>query len=163
MGERGAGGLLDAVDRLLEVGTVVDGSVRLGLAGIDLARIDLRALLTGTQAQLDRDGRRPADTAALQAVPGQLPALPDRLDGEQPGQRGLAGLLLALAELLHAVLESQAVARFDAGSLTDEQAGRLGDALAAFDGRMRQLRDRLADLPEPPGPIPDPEPEGAAP
>lgn len=136
-------GLIELLDRLLDCGVAVDGSVRLGLAGIELARVDLRALLTGSEAHWVRHGARPADWAGPPIVYSS-PSWPDRLDADREGQRGLAGLLIAVAELLHRVLESQAVARLEGGSLSDEQAERLGDALARLDEHVRTLRDKLS-------------------
>jgi len=42
-----ATGLIDALDRLLAGGVAVSGDVIIGIAGIDLIRLDLRALLAG--------------------------------------------------------------------------------------------------------------------
>ncbi|MFF8334443.1 MULTISPECIES: gas vesicle protein [Streptomyces] len=38
--------LVDLLDRLLGTGVVVSGSLTLGIAGVDLVRVDLRALLS---------------------------------------------------------------------------------------------------------------------
>ncbi len=38
--------LVDLLDRLLGTGAVVSGSLTLGIAGVDLVRVDLRALLS---------------------------------------------------------------------------------------------------------------------
>lgn len=40
-------GLVDLLDRVVERGVVVSGDVVIALAGIDLIRLDLRALLVG--------------------------------------------------------------------------------------------------------------------
>ena len=41
------GSLLDLVDNLLEHGVVINGSVVLGLAGVDLVYLELSVLLSG--------------------------------------------------------------------------------------------------------------------
>jgi hypothetical protein len=43
------GSLVDILDRLLTAGTVVAGDVLLGLAGVDLVRLDLRLLLSSVE------------------------------------------------------------------------------------------------------------------
>jgi len=42
-----AAGLIDALDRLIADGVTVTGDVVIGIAGVDLIRLDLRALLIG--------------------------------------------------------------------------------------------------------------------
>jgi len=42
--------LVDLLDRVLQRGVYVSGDVTICLAGIDLARLDLRLLLTGIEA-----------------------------------------------------------------------------------------------------------------
>ncbi len=67
-----------------------------------------------------------------------------RLDGEAPGdpaatERGLATLVLTLVELLRELMERQAIRRVDDGTVTDEQAERLGRTLMLLDERMDEL------------------------
>lgn len=70
------------------------------------------------------------------------PRLPDRVDaGPEDVERGLATLVLALVEFLRQVLESQAVRRMEAGSLTDEEVERLGLTLMRLAERMEELKD----------------------
>jgi len=45
-----AAGLIDALDRLIADGVTVTGDVVIGIAGVDLIRLDLRALLIGVGA-----------------------------------------------------------------------------------------------------------------
>ena len=42
--------LVDLLDRVLQRGAYISGDVTICLAGIDLARLDLRLLLTGIEA-----------------------------------------------------------------------------------------------------------------
>lgn len=141
-------GLVDFLDQLLSSGVLLDGNVRLGLAGIELVHLDLRALLIGTQALHSRTGSSPSDAATT--VP---PPAPARRDWDSPpleavvdGQRGITGLLLVVAELVRRLLEGQALERLTAGSLTDVQAERLGNALRELDKGMHEIRERLGRL-----------------
>ncbi|MEV0522141.1 gas vesicle protein K [Streptomyces sp. NPDC050439] len=63
------------------------------------------------------------------------------LDPDAVG-RDLASLVLTVVELLRQLMERQAVRRFDAGDLTDEQEERVGTALMLLDERMTELCER---------------------
>jgi hypothetical protein len=141
-----AGGLVDLLDELLDTGVVVAGQVTIRLADIDLVDLDARLLLTGTEAADDRAGRARSNQSGAPASAQPLrpvPVLPERLDAERPGEDGIARLVLVVVELLRQVLTSQALARLDGGSLSDEQTERLGRALMLLEQRCEALRDFL--------------------
>jgi hypothetical protein len=46
--------LVDLLDRLVDGGVMISGDVVIALAGIDLIRLDLRALLIGVQTAMER-------------------------------------------------------------------------------------------------------------
>ncbi len=56
---------------------------------------------------------------------------------------GLVKLVLALLNLIHELLERQAVRRIDGGSLSEEQAEGLGSALMGQALVIRELCDQL--------------------
>jgi len=65
-----------------------------------------------------------------------------RLDaGDDPraAERGLASLVLTIVELLRELMERQALRRVEEGTVTDEQAERLGCTLMRLDERMNEL------------------------
>ncbi len=74
---------------------------------------------------------RPASERETSADPGET-ALEDN---------GLAHLVLTVVQLLHEVLERQAIRRMENGSLTDEQIERIGQTLM----RQAEELDRLCD------------------
>jgi hypothetical protein len=85
---------------------------------------DLRAELDEVRAELAR----------ISAV------LPERIDIDPDDvERGLAGLVLGLVELLRQVLERQAVRRMEGGTLTDEEIERVGLALMRLERKVRDL------------------------
>lgn len=66
--------LVDLLDRLLAGGVVLAGDVTISLAGVDLVRVSLRALITSI-APVDRPGRpgvgsRASDGSATTCPPG---------------------------------------------------------------------------------------------
>jgi Gas vesicle protein K len=75
-----------------------------------------------------------AEMARVSAV------LPERIDIDPDDvERGLAGLVLGLVELLRQVLERQAVRRMEGGTLTDEEIERVGLALMRLERKVRDL------------------------
>src|ERR1051325_11205179 len=75
-----------------------------------------------------------AELARVSAV------LPERIDIDPDEvERGLAGLVLGLVELLRQVLEKQAVRRMEGGTLTDDEVERVGLALMRLEKKVREL------------------------
>ena len=68
-----------------------------------------------------------------------------RLDSEEPGDpaRGLATLVLTLVELLRELMERQAIRRLEDGTVTDEQAERLGRTFMLLNDRMDELTEEF--------------------
>lgn len=64
-----------------------------------------------------------------------------RLDTDDPqaAERGLATLVLTIVELLRQLMERQALRRVDDGTVTDEQAERIGLTLMKLEQRMGEL------------------------
>ncbi len=63
-------------------------------------------------------------------------------------ERDLARLVLTLVELLRRLLESQALRRMEAGSVTDDEVERLGSGLLATRAAVLALCGRLGLAPE---------------
>ncbi|MHA4813008.1 gas vesicle protein K [Streptomyces aculeolatus] len=60
----------------------------------------------------------------------------------ETAQRDLAALVLTVVELLRQLMERQAVRRFEAGGLGEEQEERLGLTLLRLDEAMDELCER---------------------
>jgi len=179
----GDSSLIDLLDRLVETGVVATGDVLLGLADVDLIRVNLQLVLGAVdtlmadddpsaapwqpqQQQLQTAQRdspaRPQPVALSQPatqrepaarsqpaaaapetpgsgtpVAGNPPSL--RLDSPDRSDLGIGGLLVAVIEIVHRLLERQAIHRMERGSLTNDQVERLGQALMALDQRINQL------------------------
>ncbi|MBO0819654.1 MAG: gas vesicle protein K [Nocardiopsaceae bacterium] len=73
-----------------------------------------------------------------------------RVDGDDDGEaeRALAGLVLTVVELLRQLMERQAIRRVEDGTVTDEQAERLGYTLMRLEERMGELLERFGLEPE---------------
>jgi hypothetical protein len=82
------------------------------------------------------------DLAAAPARRFRVDADPEALEKE------LVTLVLTLVELLHQLMERQALRRVEQGSLTDDQVEKIGLTLMALDARMAELTEHFALRPE---------------
>jgi Gas vesicle protein K/Gas vesicle protein len=139
--------LVDVLDRVVDRGAIVSGDALISVSDVDLIRIALRLAIV------------PADRAAGSRTAATMPGRPEPVrtvvrepqpGGDRPGtatrtvpchgaERGLAQLVLTVVELLRELMDRQAVRRAMRGTLTDEQAERLGVALIGLDEAMDQL------------------------
>lgn len=88
--------------------------------------------MSGTIA-LDLEEAR-AELSRLRSV------LPERIELEPESvERGLAGLVLGVVELLRQVLEKQAVRRMEQDTLSDEEIERVGLALMRLEAKVREI------------------------
>ncbi len=72
----------------------------------------------------------------------------DSGDDPEAAERGLAALVLTIVELLRQLMERQAMRRVEDGTVSDEQAERLGYTLMRLDERMTELREHVGLEPE---------------
>jgi hypothetical protein len=63
-------------------------------------------------------------------------------------ERGFAGLVLTIVELLRQLMERQALRRVEVGDLTDEQIERIGTTLMALEEQMAELCEHFGVSPE---------------
>lgn len=84
-----------------------------------------------------------ADDGAPVPAPGR--PVRYRLDAHDraEAERGLATLVLTVVELLRELMERQALRRVEDGSVTDEQAERLGRTLMLLNERMDELVEKF--------------------
>ena len=72
----------------------------------------------------------------------------DADDDPRSAERGLATLVLTIVELLRQLMERQALRRVEDGTVTDEQAERIGYTLMRLEERMNELLDEFGLEPE---------------
>ena len=141
--------LVDLLDRLLAGGVVVSGEISLSVADVDLVTISLLALLASVSSldQASYGGAEPAmqcrQHRGRYLVTQPLRYRLDADDDPRAAERGLAALVLTVVELLRQLMERQALRRVEEGSVTDEQAERLGYTLMRLDERMTELLEKF--------------------
>lgn len=82
----------------------------------------------------DEDRLRAALTFTDSMIPERISADPDVVEN------GLARLVLSIIELVRRLLEKQALRRMDAGTLSEEEIERLGQALMKLEDKMAELK-----------------------
>jgi hypothetical protein len=63
-------------------------------------------------------------------------------------ERGVAGLVLTIVELVRQLMERQAIRRIDQGDLSDRQIEEIGATLMALEQKMTELREHFGLEPE---------------
>lgn len=87
----------------------------------------------------------PASSPERYGVAHRAPRIDvDREDVE----RGLAGLVLTVVELLRQLMERQAIRRMEHGDLTEDQIERMGTTLMLLEERMHELQEHFGLSPE---------------
>ena len=86
-----------------------------------------------------------------QLAASSVSAQPERIDcSPETIEQGLARLVLSLIELVHQLLERQAIRRMEGGSLTEEQVEQMGEALMKLEAKITELAEQfgltMADL-----------------
>jgi len=72
-----------------------------------------------------------------------------RIDADpETAERGLAGLVLTLVELLRQLMEKQALRRVEHGDLSEDQIEAVGLTLMHLERRMEELREHFGLSPE---------------
>jgi len=58
-------------------------------------------------------------------------------------KQGVLGLVVFLVEVIRDALQHQAVRRMEGGSLTEQEAERLGEALMELDDAIEQIKEEM--------------------
>lgn len=67
--------------------------------------------------------------------------IPERISADpEIVENGLAKLVLSIIELIRRLLEKQALRRMDAGTVSEEEIERLGNALMKLEQKMDELK-----------------------
>lgn len=96
----------------------------------------------GTRSSAPLRGPAPATGSGgrTRTVDSGPPTSIEEADREQL-VRGVSQLVLTVVEVIHDLLERQAIRRVEAGALTADQTERLGVALAALEERMEDVKE----------------------
>lgn len=92
---------------------------------------------------MTQDHRRGGPQGCRRGGQAGSPARRFDFDPDDVG-RGLGELVIAIVEILRQLLERQAVRRFDAGMLSDDEAEQVGRALMALESAVQRLAEHFS-------------------
>ena len=149
--------LVEALDRVLDKGAILQGDLILRVADVDLVYIGLRLIITsisrmeklrageGFKKEYTEKERR-ADLKYIEEVQKEIEKasrnIPKIIDASSPktAEKGLAKLVLTLVKLIKDLTEKEAMRRIEQGNLTDLEIQKLGVTFKALDKKMEELR-----------------------
>ncbi len=153
--------LIDALDKVLEKGAVIQGDVAIRVADVDLIYLGLRVILTSISKAEEMSGknwrsfgtdyhpsREPtkeelAYLAKLETEIRRAEAnIPKLIDADSPkkAEQGIAKLVLILVELLRRLMEKEVIRRMQRGSLSNTEIQKLGMTFKAMEKKMQELK-----------------------
>lgn len=147
--------LVDALDKVLEKGAVINGEILISVADVDLVFLGLRLFLTSISKaeeisgqSFDRSDREPTaeDQAYIEKIQREIrkaeeniPKLID-LGNPKKTEQGLAKLVLSLVELIRRLMEKEAYRRVKKGNLSPTQIQKLGLSLKAVKKKIEEIQ-----------------------
>lgn len=147
--------LIDALDKVLEKGVVINGDVMIRVADVDLVYLGLRVLLTSISKAEEMSGksfsnskREPTEKeleylSKLEREITKAEAnIPKLIDAKNPkeAEQGIAKLVLTLVELLRRLMEKEAIRRIGRGSLSNIEIQKLGMTFKTIEKKMQELK-----------------------
>lgn len=147
--------LVDALDKVLEKGAVINGDIVIRVADVDLVFLGLRLILTSISKAEEVSGKSfgnsereltPEDMAYIQKLQREIrkaeeniPKLID-LGSPKKTEQGLAKLVLTLVELIRRLMEKEAFRRVKRGSLSPGEIQKLGLSLKAVKKKIKEVQ-----------------------
>jgi hypothetical protein len=147
--------LVDALDRVLEKGAIINGDMILRVADVDLVFLGLRLILTSVSRAEELSGEvfssRDKELASedieyierlkreIKKAEENIPKLID-LSSPKKTEQGLAKLILTLVELIRKLMEKEAYRRVKRGTLLPAEIQKLGLSLKAVKKKIKEVQ-----------------------
>jgi len=146
--------LIDALDKVLEKGAVLDGEVVIRMADVDLVFIGLKLLITSiSRAEAMRKGEdscrgvmSKADKEYIKSLEREIEKagrnLPKIIEASDPkkAEKGIAQLVLTLVKLIKDLMYREARRRITKGNLSEVEIQKLGLTFKALDKKIEEIR-----------------------
>ena len=147
--------LVDALDKVLEKGAVINGDIMIRVADVDLVYLGLRLILTSISKAEELSGKSfsnpdkgftPEDIEYIEKLQREIrraeeniPKLID-LGNPKKTEQGLAKLVLTLVELIRKLMEKEAFRRVKRGTLSQAEIQKLGLSLKAVKKKIQEIQ-----------------------
>lgn len=146
--------LIDALDKVLEKGAVLDGEVVIRMADVDLVFIGLKLLITSiSRAEAMRKGEDSCrgvmskeDEEYIKSLEREIEKaernLPKIIEASDPkkAEKGIAQLVLTLVKLIKDLMYREARRRITKGNLSEVEIQKLGLTFKALDKKIEEIR-----------------------
>jgi len=147
--------LVDALDKVLEKGAVINGDIVIRVADVDLVFLGLRLILTSISKAEEVSGKSfsdrekeatPEDIAYIERLKREIRKaeenIPKLIDVSSPKktEQGLAKLVLTLVELIRRLMEKEAFRRVKRGTLSPAEIQKLGLSLKAVKKKIKEIQ-----------------------
>ena len=147
--------LVDALDKVLEKGAIINGDVVIRVADVDLVFLGLRLILTSISKAEELSGKNfsnpdkeftPEDMEYIQKLQREIKRaeenIPKLIDLGDPkkAEQGLAKLVLTLVELIRKLLEKESYRRVKRGALSPVEIQKLGLSLKAIKKKIKEIQ-----------------------
>ena len=147
--------LVDALDKVLEKGAVINGDILIRVADVDLVYLGLRLILTSISKAEEMSGRSfsdpekeltPEDIKYIERLQREIKKteenIPKIINANSPREteQGLAKLVLTLVELIRRLMEKEAFRRVKKGTLSPAEIQKLGLSLKAVKKKIEEIK-----------------------
>ncbi|MEW6003618.1 MAG: gas vesicle protein GvpJ [Nitrospirota bacterium] len=147
--------LVDALDKVLERGAVINGDAVIRVADVDLVFLGLRLILTSVSRAEEVSGKSfsnpdkeltPEDIDYIERLQREIKKaeenIPKLINANSPGdtEQGLAKLVLILVELIRKLMEKEAFRRVKRGTLSSAEVQKLGLSLKAVKKKIKEVQ-----------------------
>jgi len=147
--------LVDALDKVLEKGAVINGEIVIRVADVDLVFLGLRLILTSISRAEEMSGKSfsdpdkeltPEDIEYIKRLQREIKKteenIPKIINANSPREteQGLAKLILTLVELIRKLMEKEAFRRVKKGTLSPAEIQKLGLSLKAVKKKIEEIK-----------------------
>jgi hypothetical protein len=147
--------LVDALDKVIEKGVVINGDLVIRVADVDLLFLGLRLILTSISKAEEVSGKSlsnpdkeltPEDIEYIKRLQWEIKKaeenIPKLIDVSDPKktEQGLAKLVLTLVELIRKLMEKEAYRRVKRGTLAPAEVQKLGLSLKAVKRKIQEIQ-----------------------
>ncbi len=147
--------LVDALDKVLEKGAMINGEMVIRVADVDLVFLGLRLILTSISKAEEISGKNFSNPdkeftqedieyierlqREIKRAEENVPKLID-LGNPRRTEQGLAKLILTLVELIRRLMEKEAFRRVKRGTLSPAEIQKLGLSLKAVKKKIKEIQ-----------------------